>query len=469
MMFHTQAFLVFFAIVFAVHWGVIGGLRARHVFLFAASAVFYMSWNAPLLLLLLASCAIGFVTGRLAHDTQGKRWVTIGIGINLMILGFFKYADFGIQSVNELLRATGYGGDLSLLHLTLPLGISFYTFQSMSYIIDMYRRKYAPYESALEFFLYISFFPQLVAGPIVRGDFFRKQLSRPTPLRAAYINQGVTLFVIGAFKKVILADQAAVFANAIFGDPGAYTTVLATVGVIAFSLQIYFDFSAYTDMARGLGFLLGYRLPENFRHPYGALGFRDFWRKWHISLSTWLRDYLYIPLGGSRTGAWRVSINLMITMLLGGLWHGAGWNFFIWGGLHGVFLATENFLTKKRSLRVSSAFGNAAIALMTFGAVSFAWIFFRAPTLDVALGVIRAVGTLPEAGGLLHQAGLFKAQNWILGFIAPAFVVVVSAVKPVDKTLNSYPVVVSAAAVACMLMLSAIIAGGASEFIYFQF
>lgn len=467
MLFHSQYFFLFFIVVFILHW-TSPTYKIKHAILLIASLMFYMFWNVPLVSLLLISSVIDFYSGKYVWETRGKRWLYLSLFTNLGILGFFKYINFGIQSVVDISRACGLEVTRPALNIILPLGISFYTFQSMSYTMDMYRRKYTPYQSFLDFAFYVSFFPQLIAGPIVRADHFMKQLKRQMPLRWVLINQGIILFVTGAFKKIVLADQASVFANAVFGQPAEYTCFMAVVGVVAFSFQIYFDFSAYTDMARGLGYLLGYQLPENFSHPYGALGIRDFWRKWHLSLSSWLRDYLYIPLGGSRHGAWRTKFNLMITMLLGGLWHGAGWNFVVWGGIHGIFLSIEDLMFKKRSLKHKSIFANILIGLITYIIVCFSWVFFRSQTFTQASEMLNAIGTIPT-GAFFHQIGYFKLQNWSLGIFLPTLIVVISAFRPVDKTLKSYPLLVATSTVVAMIIIAVIVAGGANEFIYFQF
>ena len=467
MLFHTQYFLIFFVVVFVLHW-TIPSYKIKHLILLLASLVFYMFWNVPLVSLLLISSVIDFYAGKYAWETQDKRWLYLSLFTNLGILGFFKYANFGIQSVMEISKTFGWELTRPTLNIILPLGISFYTFQSMSYTIDMYRRKYEPYQSFLDFALYVSFFSQLIAGPIVRANHFMKQLKRQMPLRWVLINQGIILFIIGVFKKIVLADQAAVFAEAVFGQPAEYTCFMAIIGVLAFSFQIYFDFSAYTDMARGLGYLLGYQLPENFRHPYGALGIRDFWRKWHLSLSSWLRDYLYIPLGGSRHGAWRTKFNLMMTMLLGGLWHGAGWNFVIWGGIHGICLSIEDLIFKKRSLKQQSVLANIFIALGTYIIICFTWVFFRSQTFGQAIELLKSIVTIPQ-DAFFHQIGYFKAQNWLLGIILPAVIIIIGAFRPVDKTLRSYPLLVATSAVITMITIFTVVGGGANEFIYFQF
>ena len=352
--------------------------------------------------------------------------------------------------------------------IVLPLGISFFTFQSMSYTIDMYRQKYAPCTSFSQFALYVTFFPQLVAGPIVRANEFLGQLIKPRRLRLEYLNQGVSLFIIGIFKKVVIADHAGIFANALFGSPGEYTTFLALVGIFAFSFQIYFDFSAYTDMARGLAYMFGYRLPINFDRPYFALGVRDFWRRWHISLSRWLRDYLYISLGGSRKGPFRTVTNVMLTMLIGGLWHGASWNFVIWGGIHGALICIETQLIGQRLSEVSRRSARFAIGVLTFLLISFSWVFFRAEDFGAAISVFQAVLT-PAEGEFFHQVGLFGPQYWLLGMGLPILFIAAAEALPKNRPLSAYPLSLSVTLLSSMAILAMLVGGGANEFIYFQF
>ena len=467
MLFYSQYFLIFISAVVVWVWES-SGQRVRHSILLVSSLIFYSFWSVPLISLLVISSILDFYCGKRASISGHKKWVYLSVSTNLGILGYFKYVNFGIQTFTDAFHILGVEISGHTLEIVLPLGISFYTFQSMSYTIDMYRRKYTPCDSFLRFALYVSFFPQLVAGPIVRANEFLGQLTRPRRLRWSYINQGLTLFIIGAFKKIVVADQSSAFANAVFGSPTEFTSFLALIGVLAFSFQIYFDFSAYTDMARGLGYLFGYKLPINFLHPYTAVGIRDFWRRWHITLSRWLRDYLYISLGGSRRGPGRTVLNVMLTMLLGGLWHGASWNFVIWGGLHGVALSIENLVSGKRSLRTSSSTINIFIGISTFCFITLSWIFFRAEDLNNAKDIFVAISTVP-GGSYFHQAAYFGSQYWLLGIVLPSLILIVSAIKPVDKTLREYPLFLNLVGLITMGIITLMVGGGANEFIYFQF
>jgi alginate O-acetyltransferase complex protein AlgI len=361
---------------------------------------------------MLGSTVVDYVCGRrigaLPQGDRGRRrWVTLSILSNLSLLGFFKYFNFAVDSYAAILGALGLEGlqpELAL-RVALPLGISFYTFQSMSYTLDVYRGRNPPLESFVDFACYVSLFPQLVAGPIIRFS----EIADPLRERShsfEKVARGAVFFSLGMAKKILLANPCGFVADAAF-DAGTRLPLDAWTGVTAYAFQIYFDFSGYSDMAIGLGLMLGFVFPKNFDSPYRAESITDFWRRWHISLSTWLRDYLYLPLGGNRRGPRRTYVNLAIVMLLGGLWHGAAWNFVVWGGLHGTWLALERAAGKRslyaglpRPFRVG----------LTFLGVLVTWVFFRAPDLPSAwsyLGSMLGLGAAEPAslllGGLLYQ------------------------------------------------------------------
>jgi D-alanyl-lipoteichoic acid acyltransferase DltB (MBOAT superfamily) len=471
-LFHSQSFLLLFALVFFVYWFLLDrggfGNRAKHLWLLATSYFFYMSWNVPLVSLLFLSSVVDFIAAQRIHRYRHKAWLYLSLIVNLGLLGYFKYCNFFLDSFYETGRALGW--DLQPYHLDiiLPLGISFYTFQTLSYTIDVYRGKYPPYESFLNFCLYVAFFPQLIAGPIVRADTFHYQLDRPRQIHWCTFYGGASRFVFGVFKKVVLANQAAAFADAAFSAPSEYSGFICLIGVYAFAFQIYFDFSGYTDMALGLLVMLGFKIPENFEHPYEAASIREFWQRWHISLSTWLKDYLYIPLGGSRGSELLTYRNLFIVFGLGGLWHGAGWNFFIWGMLHGAYLSIERMIRGPRFDRPRNPLLDGLMVVLTFHLVCLSWVFFRAETFGLAKEMLASMTDL-RGFFVLEEIGLFKAQNWAIGFVLPMLVIIASRFHKVDKTLASYPLVFSIAALTLMLMLISLITGGANEFIYFQF
>ena len=344
MLFQTPHFFVLMSVVLAA----MVLLRTRTLqlwFLLVASWYFYASWNPAFLLLLLYSTANDYFIGLRIAKAEAPRarrwWVVYSLATNLGILGVFKYFNFFVDSLNSVLGWAGGTPIETALRFTLPVGISFYTFHSMSYTIDIYRREVEPERSFVKFALYVAFFPQLVAGPILRNKDFLPQLDHPVVLRLSALRSGLNLFLVGLVKKIVVADNVAPVADFVFDHPQGRSSLMILIGTLAFGIQIYCDFSGYTDMARGAARMLGFDIPLNFNYPYFSRTITDFWRRWHISLSTWLRDYLYISLGGNRGSTAQTYRNLLLTMTLGGLWHGASWNFVIWGFYQGLLLAIE--------------------------------------------------------------------------------------------------------------------------------
>ena len=392
MLFHSVSFVLFFAVVLAVQ----GRLRhrAQNLFLLAASLFFYGSWNARLLWLIVGSATLDYVASlaieRSTRRKTAKRWMLASVTANLTLLGIFKYAGFFVESFVALLHTFGVDASGPALHIILPVGISFYTFQSMSYTIDVYRGDQRACRSYTDFLLYVSFFPQLVAGPIERASRLLPQIENPRePLKRGDVVEGIHLILVGIVQKVFLADALAVHVDRVFSDPTRFDSLTLLLGLWAFAVQIYCDFSGYSKMARGIARLIGFRLVRNFAEPYFSASITEFWRRWHISLSAWLRDYLYIPLGGNRRGPGRTYLNLMLTMLLGGLWHGASWNFVIWGGLHGLFLAVHRALGRKEP--GGGPARRAASVFLTFQLTCLAWIFFRAQGFSQATDFLRGL------------------------------------------------------------------------------
>ncbi len=383
---------------------------AANASLVVASLFFYAWWDIRFLPLFLGSVAMNFVLGRVIEtchgrgdDRQARTWMVVGVTANLIALGFFKYIDFVLVNL-----AAATGGGISPIGVILPIGISFFTFTQIAYLVDVRQGKSGHY-NLVDYCLFVSFFPHLVAGPILHHREMMPQFARSHGPRAMEVAAGLSLFVAGLFKKVMIADSLASFASPVFGaaDAGlAVTTLEAWGGALAYTFQIYFDFSGYSDMAIGLGWMFGIRLPINFHSPYKATSIIEFWRTWHMTLSRFLRDYLYFALGGNRKGPARRYVNLMLTMLLGGLWHGAGWGFVIWGALHGAYLVINHGVQATALGRWLQADGGgtghrmAATALAwaaTFLAVIFAWVFFRATNLD---------GALEMAGAMLATDGI---------------------------------------------------------------
>lgn len=402
MLFNTQQFFAFLAVVLVLFYT---APRAfRKYILLAASYFFYMSFIPKFILLLLSLTAIDYTAARWIARTRSPHMRKIALitslSANLGLLGFFKYYNFFASNIAVLLHRPENTFALSII---LPLGISFHTFQSMSYVVDVYRNEQEPITNPVDYALFISFFPQLVAGPIVRAREFFGDLYHWKRPSSEDILRGLLLLFLGLAKKMVMADQFAQIANAYFGNvakqPGMVT---AWSGAIAFGIQIYFDFSGYTDMAIGMAKLLGFHFPVNFRRPYLASSITDFWHRWHISLSRWLRDYLYIPLGGNRHGKLQTYRNLMLTMLLGGLWHGASWNFVVWGGYHGALLSFERIFRRKHAPEEKGWTGLYPLkALLTFALVMIGWVFFRAATFHDSLYVIHQMFFVPHGHSLI--------------------------------------------------------------------
>jgi alginate O-acetyltransferase complex protein AlgI len=415
MLFVEFRFFWFFLAVFAVYWS----LRkndSRKIWLLICSYIFYAAWNWKFVFLLMASSALDYFVGTMLARTESPRkrrgWLILSLGANLGTLAFFKYFNFFVTSAAGLLAWLGLPASVHTLNIVLPVGVSFYTFHSMSYTIDVYRGKMRAVSSLLDVACFIGFFPQMVAGPIVRARAFLPQLQSLRKFSDVDVRGALVLFLTGFIKKACIADGVAPFADRYFAAPWNFTAASAWVGVLSYAIQIYCDFSGYTDMAIACARLLGYELPINFNFPYFARNISDFWHRWHISLSSWLRDYLYIPLGGNRGPVWFVYRNIMITMLLGGLWHGGAWTFVIWGGLHGVALVVQ-----REWVRVTAHWPSGHRVMrwlawpLTIYWVCVAWIFFRAVDLPHAFPAFRAFV-------LFRSSGAEDLGTWMLWVVA---------------------------------------------------
>ncbi|MGI9304778.1 MAG: MBOAT family O-acyltransferase [Gammaproteobacteria bacterium] len=409
MLFNSLSFLAFLVGVYALYIILRRRYVAQNRMLLVASYLFYSFWDWRFLALLATTTTIDFLVGRALHNTDapGRRKLLLATSIaaNLSILGFFKYFNFFADSFSHLLELLGMHPDFATLNIILPVGISFYTFQSISYTVDIYRRKIKPVRNFFDYALFVSFFPQLVAGPIERAANLLPQVTAPRKLVAAQINAGLFLILWGYFKKVVVADNVAMIADTVFNDHTSFEGLDLTLAALAFTVQIYCDFSAYSDIARGVCKLLGFELMVNFRLPYFALNPSDFWRRWHISLSSWLRDYLYVSLGGNRKSAMMTYRNLMLTMLLGGLWHGAAWNFVVWGAFHGgILIAYRAFDRNPQhddpwSGRYSRWRVLGKMALM-FVLTVIGWIIFRSQSLEQIGYIFSHIGVIPGPGSL---------------------------------------------------------------------
>ena len=377
-------------------------------FLVIASAYFYGQWNWTYLLLIYITIVVDYILGLKCYQAENPRkFLTISLMVNLGILGFFKYANFLIASGNDFSQMIGSDYHMRLFDILLPVGISFYTFQSLSYTIDIYRGQLKPRRKLSDYALFVSFFPQLVAGPIVRASEFFEQLDKKRSFSFAMAQSGFLLIMLGLVKKVVFADNLALFVDPVFDAPATANGLTTLLAVYAFAFQIYFDFSGYTDIAIGVAKLLGFTFPKNFNHPYIALSIQDFWRRWHMTLSRWLRDYLYISLGGNRKGAWMTMRNLFLTMFLGGLWHGASWNFAVWGILHGVYLAVERLIDRYQWFKWNLQLKALRLLkwLLIFHLVCFAWIFFRAQDFGDSALIIDNIFSM-KSGFVLSRHNL---------------------------------------------------------------
>lgn len=464
MLFDTPVYFLFLAIVVVSYWRL--SRRGQNVLLLGASYFFYGWWDWRFLGLILLSTVVDYFCARVIdrsdRPSRRRAALLISIALNLGFLGYFKYCNFFVDSFAALTDALGLPVAKTTLQILLPPGISFYTFQSIAYIVDVYHRRLQPADSLVDYALFISLFPHLIAGPIQRPSHLLPQVQATRAFDTERFYDGLQLIAMGLFRKVVIADNCALLADAAFsGRLGEPNLAVVAIGAYAFAWQIYGDFSGYSDIARGSAQLLGFHFMVNFRQPYLATSLQDFWRRWHISLSTWLRDYLYIPLGGSRYGAARTYRNLLVTMLLGGLWHGANWTFVIWGGIHGLGLSIE-----RGARQVTHGVTSVWISrVLVFHLVCLSWVFFRAPSVQDAFALLAGLGRiewLPEYG---------TASMFLAAFAIPMFLVDLVNERRGEEYLFMRRSATTRAAVAMSLALVAVVFAGSSAnaFIYFQF
>ena len=473
MLFNTFHFAYFFAILFPLYWALAKFHRTQNLLLLLAGYYFYACWELKFLKFLILSTVVDWACGLMVDriEAPGKRkaFVLVSMALNLGMLGYFKYVNFFAESLKLALGRAGYDVPLWHIQVVLPIGISFYTFQSMSYVIDVYRKDIKPTRNILEFATFVSFFPHLVAGPIMRPTTLLPQIQSPRKFNVEQIYQGAYLIFWGLTKKVVVADNLAPIVNDLFGKWQTIDGGLALLAIYAFAFQIYCDFSGYTDAARGIAKCLGIELALNFKLPYFATSPQEFWSRWHISLSKWLQDYLYIPLGGSRGGWFNTYRNLMLTMIIGGLWHGAAWTFILWGTYQGVILVGHRLLKPLLSkvqptTPVDAACWRAVRIFATFHLVCLGWLIFRAGSIDQLLGMLHAITdrpAVPMASYLIP----------VLVIIFPLVVVQFAQYMTDDLDIVARTPWYVRSVFYTFLFYAFVLGGefGGSQFIYFQF
>lgn len=474
MLFNSLTFVVFLAIVLAIHYSP-ASWTFKKSSLLVASYLFYAAWNPPFVILLWISTLVDWHVAKWMFQAQGKRkrklLLLVSLATNLGILGYFKYGSFLLENWQALMMSIGIDYQVPEWSIILPMGISFYTFQTMAYSLDIYLKRSEPAKSFLDFSLFVTFFPQLVAGPIVRPGYLIPQFATPHYAKLNQFFWGMALVILGLFQKVVIADGfLGPAAETVFGAATAVSFTDAWLGTFAFAGQIFSDFAGYSTTAIGVALCLGFSLPTNFRFPYAAIGFSDFWRRWHISLSSWLRDYLYIPLGGNRKGNVRTYVNLMLTMLLGGLWHGASWNFVVWGGLHGTFLALERFCSARWGYLElgKKPGGKLVLAVLTFLAVCITWVFFRAADFETSGRLISSMFGFAPA-----NAGTPLPTLYLIEVCVIMSLLLLAHWKMRNTTLeeavSALPAWIITGALAFMTFAIIVTQGTGNAFIYFQF
>jgi len=478
MLFNSFDFLIFFAVVFFLYWFVFNkSLRLQNLLLLASGYVFYSFWDYRFLVLLLFSTSVDYFAAlkisKTRSDKYKKSWLFFAVCINLGLLCVFKYYDFFVSSFSKLLSLSGFNTSPALINIILPVGISFYTFHGLSYIIDVYRNKVHPTKNFAEYAVFVSFFPLLVAGPIERATHLLPQIQTKRVFDYSRGVDALRQILWGYFKKIVIADNCAGFSDIIFNNYGAYSGSTLVVGALFFAFQIYADFSGYTDIAIGVSRLLGIEIVQNFSFPYFSRSIAEFWRRWHISLTSWFRDYVYIPLGGNRVGTGRQVMNVLIVFLLSGLWHGANWTFLAWGFLHALFYLPGMLIRKKQIYPAVDIVRGVPHSLKiflsiaaTFCLTTFAWIFFRSENLLSAINYT----------GIIFSTSLFSIPEILPKkfLLLMAFFIFIEWQGRHDRYAIEtaglkWPVVVRWLFYFCLLLSIFLLRGTEQEFIYFQF
>lgn len=479
MLFNSINFIIFISAFIPFYFFTKGKTRLWVSLIF--SYLFYGWWDYRFLLLISGLTLLNFYCGLNITDKNSLRrnyvFLTASVISSLVVLGFFKYYNFFADNFVSMLNVFGFNGSFNTLNIILPVGISFYTFQTMSYTLDVYNNKLPPEKSLLKFANFVAFFPQLVAGPIVRASCFIPQLRTDRAFKPDNIIRGINLIIWGFFLKVVIADSLSMVVDIRFANPEAHNALSMLVGVIYYAFQIYGDFAGYSLIAIGIARILGFKFPVNFNRPYFASNFSEFWQRWHISLSSWLRDYLYIPLGGNRSGELKMYRNLLLTMLIGGLWHGASWNFIIWGGIHGIALIAQRLWHKCYTGNTRFSLWDAILSgrvfkllqiIFTFGVVCLAWVFFRSSNLDDALYIINKLFQFND----YDISGVTQKFHVVKGAIIIGFLVFFEALSfrvNLIKLERKYPYITMIWSAGILVLISLFGTFGNNSFIYFQF
>ena len=471
MVFNSLTFMVFFLCVLAIH-SLPFAWTTKKINLLIASYLFYAAWNPPFIILLWVSTVVDWWAAKKLVNAEApttrRAWMLLSVVANLGMLAYFKYGTFLLANFSALLASVGVAYQPPSFDIVLPVGISFYTFATMSYTLDVYLRRAKPANNFLDYALFVTFFPHLVAGPIMRPTELVPQFAEPRRAKPDMIRFGLALMTLGLFQKVVLADGfLAKAVESVYDGKDLSGALDSWMATLAFSGQIFCDFAGYSTTAIGAALCLGFAMPDNFRFPYAAVGFSDFWRRWHITLSSWLRDYLYIPLGGNRHGAARTYFALMTTMLLGGLWHGASWTFVVWGGLHGLYLSAERLLRSRFANYRPGPFAFFGLGLLTYALVNITWVFFRAHSFGKAWDVLGGMfGAHGEAKPILATADLVMTATIVLGLVFAHWQM---RERTLESAIARVPAMVLSVGWALMAFAIVIAQGAGNAFIYFQF
>jgi D-alanyl-lipoteichoic acid acyltransferase DltB (MBOAT superfamily) len=486
MLFNSIDVAIFFPIVFTIYWVLAKNITSRNTLILLSSYVFYGWWDWRFLFLIIISSAVDFFVGKYIHKTKNKnkrkQLLLISLLVNLGFLFYFKYTNFFIETFVDSFRLFGNKIEVSTLNIILPVGISFYTFQTLSYTIDIYRKTLKPTKKWLSFFTFVAFFPQLVAGPIERASHLLPQFFVIHKFNYYQVRSGLLLMAFGLFKKMVIADRVAILVNEVYNNPIGYSGTDYLIATFFFAFQIYCDFSGYSDIAIGISRTMGFDLMKNFDSPYLSKSITEFWRRWHISLSTWFRDYVYIPLGGSRNGKYKTYLNLFIVFLVSGLWHGAALTFVIWGSIHGVIIVIEKIFEKQRksiykriNLKKRSFVNKIIFIPMIFTIVSIAWIFFRANNLTDAILILQGIIKLDINTDNIFDLGLVKNEFYLSIFLILILIFIewsnkksnyISFISRQKQTVRwlIYVIIINS-----IIILGVYGSGTPKDFIYFQF